>query len=177
VAIGDGFTSPFSTISFFGEYAYNLGLIDYQDRTRAEQYLLNASYQFINQRMKDLHDSFYKILDTITNSSWDVNVYDVTRYDQYPTTLMESYFASDDVVKMYQLDPSVKFNSQYSNVKEGLYEDFMRSEVALVEKILMNYDVQVLVYTGQNDLICNTPGTFKWVEGLHQVDAETFRYC
>lgn len=30
VAIGDGFTHPFSTLSMMGEYAYNFGLIDYQ---------------------------------------------------------------------------------------------------------------------------------------------------
>ena len=30
VAIGDGFTSPYSTLSMMGEYAYNMGLLDYQ---------------------------------------------------------------------------------------------------------------------------------------------------
>jgi hypothetical protein len=30
VAIGDGFTYPFSTLSMMGEYAYNFGLLDYQ---------------------------------------------------------------------------------------------------------------------------------------------------
>lgn len=40
---------------------------------------------------------------------------------------------------MYQLDPSVKYNSQGGNVHEALYEDFMKKEVALVENILLNY--------------------------------------
>jgi hypothetical protein len=30
VAIGDGFTNPYDTLSMMGEYAYNFGLIDYQ---------------------------------------------------------------------------------------------------------------------------------------------------
>ncbi len=30
IAIGDGFTNPFSTLSMMGEYAYNFGLLDYQ---------------------------------------------------------------------------------------------------------------------------------------------------
>jgi len=30
VAIGDGFTHPYNILSQVGEYAYNLGLIDYQ---------------------------------------------------------------------------------------------------------------------------------------------------
>ena len=34
VAIGDGFTNPFSTLSMMGEYAYNFGLLDYQERSK-----------------------------------------------------------------------------------------------------------------------------------------------
>jgi len=39
----------------------------------------------------------------------------------------------------------------------------------------MNYNANVLVYTGQNDLICNTPGTLRWVEALRFINTETFR--
>ena len=77
---------------------------------------------------------------------------------------------------MYGLDPSVKYDRQKSNVAEALYEDFMKNEVSLVDKILMNYNVKVMVYTGQNDLICNTPGTLRWVENLHHKDSSKFRY-
>jgi hypothetical protein len=37
--------------------------------------------------------------------------------------------------------------------------------------------VNVLIYNGQNDLIVETPGTFKWVEMLHYDKAEEFRYA
>lgn len=76
---------------------------------------------------------------------------------------------------MYQLDASIKYNSQGGNVHEALYEDFMKKEVSLVENILLNYQVKMLIYTGQNDLICNTPGTLRWVEGLRFVDGDKFR--
>ena len=77
---------------------------------------------------------------------------------------------------MYGLDPTIKYDKQKSNVAETLYEDFMRNEANLVEKVLMNYDVKVMVYTGQNDLICNTPGTLRWVERLSHKDSSKFRY-
>ncbi len=34
VAIGDGFTMPYIILTEVGEYAYNLGLIDYQERAK-----------------------------------------------------------------------------------------------------------------------------------------------
>ena len=104
-----------------------------------------------------------------------MNVYDITKYQSYPTELLDSYFASDEILSLYGLDPSIKFNKQKSNVQESLYEDVMKIEVALVEKILINYDAKVMVYTGQNDLICNTPGTLRWVENLHFANSTTFR--
>lgn len=33
-----------------------------------------------------------------------------------------------------------------------------------------------MVYNGQNDLIVETPGTFKWAERVHYDQAEEFRY-
>ena len=43
-----------------------------------------------------------------------------------------------------------------------MYEDFMKPYVHLVEGLLER-KVNVLVYNGQNDLIVETPGTFRWV--------------
>jgi serine carboxypeptidase 1 len=44
-----------------------------------------------------------------------------------------------------------------------------------VEKVLSR-KAKVMVYNGQNDLIVETPGTFKWVEMVHYDKAEEFRY-
>ncbi len=176
VAIADGFTNPFSTLSLMGEYAYNLGLLDFQERSKIEQVILNSSYQFLNERYTDLHKSFWRVVETIGNNSFGTTAWDVTKYKFPPTGLLDSYFASDEVLSMYQLDPSVKYNSQASNVYEALYDDFMKRETQLVQNILMNYNAKVLVYTGQNDLVCNTPGTLRWVESLMFADGEAFRY-
>ena len=112
---------------------------------------------------------------SIYNSTGGVNYYDITKYQLYPTQLLDSYFASDEILSLYGLDPSIKFNKQKANVEESLIEDGIKSEVALVEK-LINYGVKVLVFTGQNDLICNTPGTLRWVENLHHANSAKFRY-
>jgi serine carboxypeptidase 1 len=52
----------------------------------------------------------------------------------------------------------------------------MKNEVRLVEQLLMHHtDIQLMVYTGQNDLIVETPGTLRWVERLHYADGDKFR--
>jgi len=77
---------------------------------------------------------------------------------------------------MYKWDKNVKFNSQGGNVREALYEDFMKSEVGTVQAILSNFNIKVLIYTGQNDIIVDTPGTLAWVEEMRYPGADEFRY-
>lgn len=85
VAIGDGFTHPRFILNQVGEYAYNLGLLDYQERVFVEHILLNGTYQ---DRIKDyvgLHDTFDLALDWIVELAGNVNVYDITSFHDYPT--------------------------------------------------------------------------------------------
>jgi len=72
-----------------GEYAYNFGLIDYQECTKIEQTILNATYQDLNKRWEDLYNSFYKVINTIKNVTEGVNVYHITKYKPYPTKLLD----------------------------------------------------------------------------------------
>ena len=65
IGIGDGFTMPYTILSEVGEYAYNLGLIDYQERAKVEQMIINATYQDRMRAWVDLRDSFDNILDYI----------------------------------------------------------------------------------------------------------------
>lgn len=50
----------------------------------------------------------------------------------------------------------------------------MMQYVRLVEE-LIEVNVNVMIYNGQNDLIVETPGTFKWVEFVHFPQADEFR--
>lgn len=174
VGVGDGFTHPYFILTQVGEYAYNLGLIDYQERSMIEQIILNATYQERTRDYDELHKTFDLALDLIVMVSGGVNVYDITKYQDYPTKLLESFFDSSETKKLYKLNPDVVYASQSGNVYEALFTDFMKQYVRLVEQLLEE-KVNVLIYNGQNDLIVETPGTFKWVEWLHHKDADTFR--
>jgi vitellogenic carboxypeptidase-like protein len=174
VAIGDGFTHPYHILTQVGEFAFNLGLIDYQERSTIEHIILNSTYQERFRNWRDLHDTFDLALDLIVNMSGGVNVYDITKYRDYPTELVASFLESPDNKKRFALNAEVPFGKQSGNVYESLYEDFMYQYVHLVEMLLQD-KVNVLIYNGQNDLIVETPGTFKWAEMLHYDSADQFR--
>lgn len=49
VSIGDGFTQPYEILAEVGGFAYNVGLIDYGERARVEQLIINATFQYNNR--------------------------------------------------------------------------------------------------------------------------------
>jgi uncharacterized iron-regulated membrane protein len=48
-----------------GEFAFNLGLIDYQERSKIEQLIMNATFQNRARLWNDMHNSFGEVLDYI----------------------------------------------------------------------------------------------------------------
>ena len=88
VGIGDGFTHPVNILEQVGEYAYNLGLLDYQERSMIEHIILNGTYQRRMQDWRAVHDTFDLALDLIVYFAGNVNVYDITKYKEYPTQLL-----------------------------------------------------------------------------------------
>ena len=80
----------------------------------------------------DLHDSFDDALEYIVDRAGGVNVYDITKYHEYPDLLINSYLGQPDIVKLYSLNPDIEFASQAGDVYEAMYEDFMKPYVHLV---------------------------------------------
>ena len=85
IAIGDGFTHPYNILAEVGGFAYNLGMLDYQQRSKIEQLIINSTFQYRSRLWSDLHDSFDKVLDSIVDWAGGVNVYDFTKYKDYPS--------------------------------------------------------------------------------------------
>lgn len=127
---------------------------------------MNATYQERRRHWSDLHDSFDQALDLIVELAGGVNVYDITKYHPYPDLIIAEYLGSPTTKKLFGLNDGIDYASQAGNVYEAMYEDFMMPYVHLVEKLL-EWNIKVMVYNGQNDLIVETPGTFKWAERVH----------
>lgn len=87
VGIGDGFTHPYNILAEVGAFAYNVGLLDFQERSRIEQLIINATFQNRNRQWSNLHDTFDTVLDNIVDWAGGINVYDFTSYKDYPSNI------------------------------------------------------------------------------------------
>jgi len=68
--------------------------------------------------------------------------------------------------KLGIIPDSVTWGGQSGAVFDNQREDFMKPVINIVDDLLNNTDLQVIVYTGQLDLIVDTLGTEQWVGKL-----------
>lgn len=113
-----------------------------------------------------------KILGSITprDSAYELMV----NYRRLENTLFDSPVPiSLDTMMKTRVHPAlnltnkVVFGSQQGDVFDTLAGDFMKPVVNVVEKVLNETSVKVVVYNGQLDLICSTPGTIEWVNRMN----------
>ena len=136
--------------------------------------IINATFQDRTRAWNDSHNSFDNILDYIVEKAGNINVYDITKYHDYPDILIDSFLNQPDNKKLFFLNSEIEFGAQSDKVYEYMFEDFMKPYVHLVQEVLRR-GTHVMVYNGQNDLIVETPGTFKWAERIHYADSQKFR--
>jgi hypothetical protein len=86
VAIGDGFTAPYDILSEVGTYAFHLGLLDFQERSKLEKILLNATRHDRAAHYDNMHLDFDRALDYIVERAGNVNVYDIRIDNEYEGT-------------------------------------------------------------------------------------------
>jgi hypothetical protein len=69
--------------------------------------IINATFQDRIRAWKDLHDSFDNILDYIVTKAGDINVYDITKYYDYPDVLISEFLGQPDIKKVFSLHPDI----------------------------------------------------------------------
>lgn len=94
--------------------------------------IINATFQDRIRAWRDLHDSFDNILDYIVEKAGNINVYDITKYHDYPDVLISQFLNQPDNKKLFFLNNDVEFGAQSDKVYEAMYEDFMKPYVHLV---------------------------------------------
>jgi hypothetical protein len=92
-----------------------MGLIDYQERQIIERILLNATYQERFRQWSELHDTSNLVAGLISNMSGGANLYDITKYGDYPFELINSFVESPDIKKRFAFNAEV-INKQGANV-------------------------------------------------------------
>ncbi|KAK3865399.1 hypothetical protein Pcinc_028986 [Petrolisthes cinctipes] len=83
-------------------------------------------------------------------------------------------FMNGEQAIRWNIPPEVMWDSQGGDVFSTLAGDFMKPVIDSVVRLLTETDLHVAVFTGDLDLICDTPGTYRWIENMEWPDKPNF---
>uniref|UniRef100_A0A0N4Z187 Retinoid-inducible serine carboxypeptidase n=1 Tax=Parastrongyloides trichosuri TaxID=131310 RepID=A0A0N4Z187_PARTI len=192
VNLGDSWISAMDFVNTWPDYLYATSYLDDNDYAVAKsgaakcQKLVDSGkyddatncWGEMENTIGDLTNqvSWYNILKTSGTDDWSVSVEERTLmkpikklYNHYVKPLQNdalSDFMNVKARKKFGIIPSwVQFGGQSDQVFDKQSGDFMKPNYATVDYLLKN-GVNVVVYNGQMDLICDTLGVNKWLERL-----------
>ncbi|XP_062549801.1 vitellogenic carboxypeptidase [Armigeres subalbatus] len=170
LAIGDGYTDPLNQLNY-GEYLYELGLVDMNGRQKFDQDTAAAiecakrkDMQCANRLIGGLfdgvdgQDSFFK---RVTGFSSYYNYVQGDECNSQNSALVE-FLSNPEVRKAIHVGERPFNDSDGDNkVAEKLSDDTLETVAPWVGKLLSHY--RVLFYNGQLDVICAYPMTVNFL--------------
>ncbi|KAK9079108.1 hypothetical protein SSX86_000778 [Deinandra increscens subsp. villosa] len=173
--IGNGLTDPEIQYKAYTDYALANKLISQSDYTR------------INRRIRDCEDAVKEcgttgtdtciqalevcepIFDDILDVTGNINYYDIRKQCIgslcYDFSNMERFLNQSSVKTTLGVPNGIQFVSCSDTVHEAMLNDWMRDlEVGI--PVLLEQGIELLVYAGEYDLICNWLGNSRWVDAI-----------
>ncbi|XP_037796066.1 retinoid-inducible serine carboxypeptidase-like isoform X1 [Penaeus monodon] len=197
VALGDSWVSPVDAVLSWGPYLHSVSLVDSIGLKKVNSKAQEVANAVKAEKMGDATKLWSETEDVVENVTNGVNFYNILNHDKddarsnHISHQREHTFTSPHVEMLYKrhveavsgaldklmngpirnklkvIPKNVTWGGQSAQVFEALSDDFMTSAVQNVEMLLNTTSMSVVVYNGQLDLIVDTPGVEKWVEGMN----------
>ncbi|CAJ1975952.1 unnamed protein product [Sphenostylis stenocarpa] len=174
-AIGNGLTNPVIQFPAYPQFALDNGII-----TKAEYDDISKSIPKCEQAAKTCEtqggqscEYALNICENIFNSilsiAGDINYYDIRKKCVgslcYDFSNMETLLNLQNVKSALGVSDDLKFVSCSTTVYEAMVQDWMKNlEVGI--PALLEDGIKLLVYAGEEDLICNWLGNSRWVYAM-----------
>ena len=175
VAIGNGFVSPTDIVETWPLLLFHVSLID------------DVQFSNLSQKASEIYTAgeegkwnisgkeFFKLFDYVHVFVPGINVLDISDYTIEHSSRWDGYFeVIDDFMnvvvrqKLKIIPKDVQWTMTANSVRNAVLEsdDCMKPVWHLLDEILKSGDIDVVVYSGQFDLMCSTAGALKWMNRL-----------
>ena len=197
VALGDSWISPVDSVLTWGPYLYAVNLLDGKDLASVNRAAQATADAVASGEYAKATELFFKTVTVIAETTDNVDVYNILIHNAQPFPKFQS-LGSDVLNRLYAqhvgrlytdpltelmngpvrkklgiIPPNVTWGGQSRDVLTYQSVDFMKPVIDDVSKLL-NYGLKVVVYQGQLDMICDTPGAEKWMAKLNWEGLQEF---
>ena len=181
VCIGNGFVSPIDSIGYWPSMVYEMSLIDDVLYSNLSKIAENAYHATEESHWDIVYDAYIEIMQKIFANAPGFNIYKITDITKRRETWGLVYdmdidaFMNDKVKKELGIIPEdVKWEIIKHLVLLVNMGDFGKPVWDMVDEVLKTSDIDVIIYSGQLDVICSTAGTLKWMQRLTWAGLEEY---
>ncbi|XP_019412751.1 PREDICTED: serine carboxypeptidase-like [Lupinus angustifolius] len=175
LAIGNGLTNPAIQYPAYSDFALQRGLITKEDRDSLNE-LIPDCEKYIKLCQTKVGDScasayekctgiFHDLLSIIGNN---INYYDIRKKCDgnlcYDFSNLENLFNNEKVKDALGVK-DLNFVSCSIKVYYAMLDDWMKNLEVDIPSLLED-GIKLLVYAGEEDLICNWLGNYRWVRAM-----------
>lgn len=157
IFLGNPIAVPQKVMSNMGLYAYDLGLVDFQERGDIENEIMSGNFNIMNMNMKAAKENYDNIKKKILAYSGlkDIENFRNLKEDPYkPKFNMTKFFEDKDRKDQFKLDRSASYKD-FSQITSDLIDDFfMRDGPAQkLENVILRAQndklkFKVVIYSG-----------------------------
>jgi len=177
VALGNAWVQPLAQFDSLLDFAIDNNMIDNIDIESVRQLMSSCRELILNHRdvvaMTECSLGLKQLIG-------DRNVYDIRLPCESPPlcypffTVMETFFDRTDVQQTLNTKMSTKWLTCDVTVRMFLMTDWMKDYQSVVASLL-DANLPVLVYNGDQDFICNWMGSLEWTNGLQWGGGHRYR--
>jgi len=180
VALGDSWINPMSFVKNWAPYLWATAEIDWNGYIAIMKASNNTQAAVDQKKWSLATDLWGETEDTVERYSANVNFYNILQRGQpeklkgkvgpwrYLRTVNDdslNELMNGPMKKKLNIPSNVFWGGQSDNVFKALYVDFMQDVTSTVD-FLLSSGINVVIYTGNLDLICCTIGTLDWMTNL-----------
>lgn len=194
VGIVAPWASPIDSVLSWGPFLLNMGFVDTKGYKTIQAAAIETEHILNQERYEDATYQWGNTQGVLMGQTGPIDWYNVLflqEYNQFQARLamfekdlkqatadsarrlatedrdqMLKDLMRNEVASTLQLPAESVYDSQGNRVFSTLAGDFMKPAMDVIELLLNNTSVDVVVITGQLDLIVATPGNVVWVEKL-----------
>nr|XP_043632105.1 serine carboxypeptidase 3-like [Erigeron canadensis] len=175
MGIGNGLTNPEIQYPAYTDFALANKIISKTDYDKINLQIpacVKAIRQCGTTGTETCYSAYIKcqpLLFDIINLIDNKNYYDIRKKCEgrycYDFSQVEKFLEEVSVKKALGVPSNIRFVSCNNRVQDAMINDWMRN-LALGIPDLLEQNIQLLIYTGEFDLICNWLGNWRWVHAM-----------
>ncbi|KAL4591582.1 hypothetical protein LXL04_004551 [Taraxacum kok-saghyz] len=173
--IGNGLTDPAIQYKAYTDFALANDLISKSDYTQINQQIpdcesaIKACGTTGTTSCENALYTCQEIFEDILYIAGNINYYDIRKQCQgslcYDFSNMEDFLGEASVKTALGVPSNIDFVSCSDTVHQAMLQDWMRDlEVGIPS--LLEQGIEMLIYAGEYDLICNWVGNSRWVNAM-----------